>query len=185
MPDKVKLNPSITHFYSFALVLATCADEEGHPNIITLAAASPCSYDPPTIGIAVSPRRYSHQLIAERGEFGVNIPARADLERADRCGSISGRDVDKFAETGFTPMAPDTITVPLIAECLINFECRVLHTAHLGSHDWFIGEILAVHASQDVVGEGDRVDPERLEGVACYWGRYFSPGATIADWGFA
>ncbi len=185
MADKVKLTPSITHFYSWPLVLATCADERSRPNIITIASSSPCSFAPPTIGIAVAAERYSHRLIAERGEFGINIPSRADLERSDLCGSISGRDVDKFAETGFTPMPGDEISVPLIAQCPINLECRLVHTASLGSHDWFIGEIVAAHASAELVGDDGSVDPEKLDGVLCYWMQYLRPGAVVASWGFA
>jgi flavin reductase (DIM6/NTAB) family NADH-FMN oxidoreductase RutF len=185
MSDKVKLKPSISHFYTWPLVLATCSDEQDRPNIITLAASSPCSFDPPTIGIAIAHPRYSHQLIAERGEFGVNVPTHADLARSDLCGSISGREGDKFAAVGFTPMPADEISVPLIAECPINFECRTVHTANLGSHDRFIGEILAVHASPEVLADGDRVDPEKLDGVLCYWMQYLRPGPTVAGWGYA
>jgi flavin reductase (DIM6/NTAB) family NADH-FMN oxidoreductase RutF len=185
MSEKVKLKPSMSHFYTWPLVLATCADEQGRPNIITIAAASPCSYRPPTLGIAVTPQRFSHHLIVEAGEFGVNIPLRADLERADLCGVISGRDCDKFAESGFTPMPSDEISAPLIAECPLNFECRLVHTAHLGSHDWFIGEIVAVHAAPDILGDDSQIDPTKLDGVLCYWMQYLRPGDPIAKWGFA
>jgi flavin reductase (DIM6/NTAB) family NADH-FMN oxidoreductase RutF len=181
MSGKVSLAPKIVHFYPWPLVLATCVDEAGRPNIITLGAASPCSYAPPTIGIAVAPARYSHQLIAARGEFGVNIPARRDLERADWCGCVSGRDTDKFAETGFTPLAGAVISVPLIAECPINFECRLIHTAHLASHDWFIGEIVAAHADPSVLTNG-QIDPAKLDGVHCSWGQYFAHGEKLGEW---
>ena len=184
MPEKVQLNPSIVHFYSWPLVLVTCADAEGRPNIIALAASSPCSYAPPTIGIAVAPPRFSHHLIAESGEFGLNIPAAAELEKADLTGSISGRECDKFAEAGFTPMASTRIAAPLIAECPINFECKVVHTAKLGSHDWFIGEIVAVHADGGLV-EGGQIDRSRVNGVVCWWGEYFAPGPKLAEWNFS
>ncbi len=181
MAEKVSLSPKIVHFYPWSLVLVTCADAEGRANIITLGAASPCSYAPPTIGIAVAPARYSHRLIAERGEFGVNIPARRDLARADWCGSVSGREVDKFAETGFTALTGTVISVPLIAECPITFECRLIHTAHLGSHDWFIGEIVAAQAEASVLTNG-RIDPAKLDGVHCAWGQYFSCGEKLGEW---
>jgi len=186
MPDKVALTPSLAHIHAWSLVLATCADEQGRPNIITLGAASPCSARPPTIGLAVAPARYSHGLIKERGEFGANIPRRADLERADLCGCVSGREVDKFAETGFTPMPAEKISVPLIAECPINFECRLVHTVELGSHDWFIGEIVAVHADADILNEAHtRIDLDKFDGVLCAFSHYVEQGPTIAGWGFA
>ena len=185
MPVKTPLEPSITHFSPWPLVLVTSSDAQGRPNIIALAAASPCSFRPPTLGIAVAPGRYSHGLIAERGEFGVNLPARADLERADLCGCLSGRDVDKFVETGFTPLPGERIAVPLIAECPVGFECRLVHTVHLGSHDWFVGEIVAARADAAVVTAAGHVDPRKLDGVTCTWGRYFAQGLEVGAWHFA
>ena len=182
--SKVSLRPSIEYFWPYPLVLVTCADEEARPNIIALAAASPCSYAPPTIGIAVSPRRHSHRLIAERGEFGVNLPSQADLERADRTGCLSGRDHDKFAETGFTARPGEVISVPLIEECPISFECRLLHTVPLGSHDWFVGEIVAAHADAALSDGKGGLDLTTFQGVVCAWGQYLTPGAVRAPWHF-
>ncbi len=183
--EKVKLRPSIQYFYSYPFVLVTCADEEGKPNIIAIAAVSSCSQRPPTIGIAVHLERYSHGLIAARGEFGVNVPRAADLEKADLCGCVSGRERDKFEAAGFTAIPGEAISVPLIAECPVNLECRLVHTAHLGSHDWFIGEVVAARADAEVVGDGGRVDPRRFEGVFSWWEEYCSAGEGLGRWGFA
>ena len=183
--EKVDLERSIVHFYSYPFVLVTCADEEGKPNIIAIGASAPCSYNPPTIGIAVALQRYSHGLIAGRGEFGVNIPRAADLEKADLCGCVSGRDTDKFAAAGFTAIPGRAIAVPMIAECPVNLECRLVHTANLGSHDWFIGEVVSARADADVVtGEG-QVDRDRIDGVFSTWGQYYAPGRKLERWGFA
>jgi flavin reductase (DIM6/NTAB) family NADH-FMN oxidoreductase RutF len=184
-PSKVELAPSIGHCYSWPFVLVTCADEQAKPNIIAIAASSGCSADPPTIGIAVAPARYSHGLIATRKEFGVNIPTQSCLAKADLCGCVSGRDTDKFASAGFTALPGLVISVPLIAECPVNLECRLVHTAHLGSHDWFIGQVVAVRADERVVTAEGRVDPERVEGVFSWWGRYCAPGAPLEGWGFS
>lgn len=184
-PTKVKLIPSIGHFYSWPFVLATCADDRGRQNIIAIAASSPCSARPPTIGIAVALARHSHGLIAARKEFGINIPRQSDLEKADLTGCVSGRDADKFASTGFTALPGLATSVPLIAECPVNLECRLVHTAHLGSHDWFIGEVVAARADQSVVTADGKVDPSQVGGVFSWWGRYCSPGAELAGWGFS
>lgn len=183
--NKVELRPSIGHFYSWPLVLVTCADSQGKPNIITIAASAPCSASPPTIGVAVAPARYSHSLIAARREFAVNIPRRADLGKADLCGCISGRDEDKFARAGFTPLPGLVISVPLIAECPVGLECRLVHTAHLGSHDWFIGEVVSARADESVVTDNGRVDPAKLEGIFSWWSQYCAPGEPLREWGFS
>jgi flavin reductase (DIM6/NTAB) family NADH-FMN oxidoreductase RutF len=184
-PEKLAVTPSIGPFYSWPIVLVTCVDANGVPNIITLGASAPCSARPPTIGIAVAPARYSHSLIAQRGEFAVNIPRATDLEKVDLCGCVSGRDHDKFAETGYTAIPGAAISVPIIAECPVNLECRVVHTANLGSHDWFIGEIVAARADSAVLDDNGRVDHARVQSVFSWWARYCSAGKPLQPWGFA
>jgi len=51
--------------------------------------------------------------------------------------------VDKFAETGLTPRPASKVKAPLIAECLANFECRVVATQDIGDHRVYFGEVVA------------------------------------------
>ncbi|RJS89048.1 hypothetical protein CW700_05760, partial [Candidatus Bathyarchaeota archaeon] len=68
-----------------SVVLATCVDQRGRPNIITLGMYMPISFDPPLVCIGVSPKRYSHDLIAESGEFVVNVPSIDLVEAVHFC----------------------------------------------------------------------------------------------------
>ena len=169
------------YFYPWPLVLVTCATEKGTPNIITIGASSVCSSAPPTVGIAVAPSRYSHQLILDTGEFGVNIPDRSQLHESDFCGTISGRNCDKFAEMGLTVMPSQEITVPLIAEGPVNLECRVVQNVPLGSHDWIIGEIVAAHVDENCL-QGQHLDTGALDPIICYWQEYWSSGEKLENW---
>jgi flavin reductase (DIM6/NTAB) family NADH-FMN oxidoreductase RutF len=77
----------------------------------------------------------------DRKAFTVNLtPARYAAE-ADYFGLVSGRDVDKFAATGLTPVKSDLVDAPLIAEFPYSLECVVTHTLDLGMHTLFIGEV--------------------------------------------
>jgi flavin reductase (DIM6/NTAB) family NADH-FMN oxidoreductase RutF len=87
-----------------SVVLATCVSADGKPNIITLGMYMPVSSSPPLVAIAVSPKRYSHQLIAETGEFVVNVPTKEIVKQTILCGTVSGREHDKFVEAGLHPM---------------------------------------------------------------------------------
>lgn len=82
------------------VVMATCIGGNGKPNIITLGMYMPISIRPPLVCIGVAPKRYSYELIDETGEFVVNVPSINLEEEVHDCGVKSGRDVDKFAETG-------------------------------------------------------------------------------------
>ena len=113
---KIKKNP-YTALFPCPVILVTCIDSKGEPNIITLAWAGTVCSEPPTIGLGIRPKRYSHRLIENSIEFVVNIPTTKILKEADYCGVTSGKYVDKFFETKLTPEEADKIRAPLIREC--------------------------------------------------------------------
>jgi flavin reductase (DIM6/NTAB) family NADH-FMN oxidoreductase RutF len=150
---KVRKEPS-TYLYPVPVVLVTSGAEK--PNIITLAWVSTVCSEPPMVSIAVRQSRHSHQLIEETGEFVVNIPGEELLEVTDHSGQVSGREVDKFAEFGLTPVPAAEVRPPLIAECPVNMECRVRQKLELGTHDLFLGEVVAVHVNEEDLDEKGR-----------------------------
>jgi flavin reductase (DIM6/NTAB) family NADH-FMN oxidoreductase RutF len=172
------------YLYPVPVVLVTCGSEK--PNIITIAWAGTVCSDPPTISIAVRPDRYSYSLIEQEGEFVVNIPGEDLLAVADICGHVSGRDVDKFATNGLTPEPASEVKTPLIAECPVNMECKVVQKVSLGVHNAFLGEIVAVHVDERVLDKkGHRVDYDKARPFALASAEYRALGETIGTYGFA
>jgi flavin reductase (DIM6/NTAB) family NADH-FMN oxidoreductase RutF len=157
----------IEHAFVFPdpVVLVTVAGEdgEGTPNIITIAWVGMACSDPVAVTIAVRPSRHSHGLLVRTGEFAVNVPGAALTEQVDLCGTLSGRDVDKWERTGLTPEPARHISAPLIRECSYALECRVVETVPLGAHDLFVGQVLAAHADEDVLDEKGRLRYERID----------------------
>lgn len=167
------------------VVLVTCRDAAGNDNIITLAWVGVVNSAPPMLGISIRPSRHSHGMIVQSGEFGVNLPSAAQLPLADRCGTISGRNTDKFRATGFTPLAGTAIKAPLIAECPVNLECVVRQRIHLGTHDLFLGEVLAVRVSESCL-QGERIDVARIAPLAYApeASEYWTLGQVVGTYGF-
>ena len=129
----------------FPLVLVTV-----ERNIMTAAAFSFYSFDPPCVMVGVIPRNLTFELISEKGEYGINLLTPELLEAARICGSVSGRAEDKFVKAGLTPQPAKVIDSYLIAECPVSLECRVVHRVQFGgSHAWFVGEIVAAHIAED------------------------------------
>ncbi|RLF11082.1 MAG: flavin reductase family protein [Thermoprotei archaeon] len=124
-------------------VIVTCCTVDGKPNAITLSWFMPLSFKPPMVAIAVSPRRYSHKLIADVGEFVVNVPSMNLFRQMWICGTKSGRSTDKIKECGFTLEKSIRVRPPSIRECIANLECRVVKTIETGDHTTFIGEVVA------------------------------------------
>jgi len=117
-------------------------------NIITIGMFTFFSGKPSLVGIGISPKRYSYELIRRSGEFVVNIPTKKLMKAVSMCGSKSGRDVDKFVAARLTPIKGTKVNAPLIKECPVNIECKVVKEVETGDHIWFIGEVVAAHAQK-------------------------------------
>ena len=173
--------------YPTPAALVTSMSPDGRPNIITLGEVFNVSLRrPPIVGLAIRKATYSHGLITETREFVVNLPTTGLMRQTDFCGTHTGRDTDKFAETGLTPVAADKVRPPLIGECPLNIECRLLSVQEVGDHDLFLGEVLLVHADDSLLDAEGRVSPGRLD-TFCFMyncghaGEYFALGAKIGD----
>lgn len=172
--------PPVRPVYPSPAALITSCDADGRPNIITLGEAYNLSVRRPVIvGISIAKARHSHGLIAASGEFVLNLPTTRILRQVDLIGTCSGREVDKFAAFGLTPLPATRVRPPLIAECPVNLECRVIGIHEIGDHDTFVGEVLAEHVDEDVLDAHGRIRVDRLD-VLCFlqW-EYWSLGERL------
>ncbi|MDP8233514.1 MAG: flavin reductase family protein [Candidatus Saelkia tenebricola] len=133
-------------------------------NIITLAWQMPVSHKPKLVSIAVHKKHFSHMLITKSKEFIINIPTRTVIDAIHFCGSVSGREIDKFRKTGFTEIEARYLNAPLIKECIGHMECRVKKIYAGGDHTIFLGEVLRVVVNEGVFdGKFLRLDNPRVQ----------------------
>jgi flavin reductase (DIM6/NTAB) family NADH-FMN oxidoreductase RutF len=180
---KVTKKPG-TVLYPIPAVLVSCGTGE-RANIITLAWVGTLCSEPPLVGIGVRPSRHSHGLIQEVGEFVVNLPGAEQVKWVDYCGVVSGRDEDKWAACGFTPMPASRVQVPVIAECPVSIECRLQQTISLGSHDLFIGEVVAVQVDEAALDGRGHLDVAKASPFAFLDGEYRRVGEQLGTFGFS
>ena len=118
-------------------------------NIMVAGAFHFYSFNPPCVMVGIKPEKYTHSLIIDKKEFAINIPTKEQLDKIQICGSISGKNVNKFEEAGLTSIKANKINSCIIEECPVNLECKVVYKVdYPGSHDWFIGEIVEVHIGE-------------------------------------
>lgn len=160
-------------------VLVSCATQGYRPNIISLAWVGTMCSEPPVIAIGVRASRYSHAILTEGGDFVVNLPAHGQAALIDFCGTRSGREVDKFAAANLTSLPGHAVASPLIAECPVNLECKVIKTVQLGSHDVFFGQVVMAHADPGVLTPAGTVDPAKAQLLAYAGGAYWSLGKPV------
>lgn len=89
-----------TMIYPLPAVLVGCGDAPDNWNLLTVAWTGTVCTAPPMCYVSVRPERHSHALIARTGEFTINLTTAAMARAVDWCGVRSGRDYDKFRETG-------------------------------------------------------------------------------------
>ena len=130
------------------IVLVTSVDAAGKPNVFTVAWSMPTSFDPALLAISAGHQRYSHELIAECGEFVVNVPDRTLKDLALQVGGISGRKADKFAKFRIATQPAQRVKPPVIADCLAAIECVVVDSLLTGDHTIFIGRVAAAYPLQ-------------------------------------
>lgn len=135
-------------------LLVSCRNRAGEVNALAVAYACNCSFDPPMVMVGVVPSRYSHAMIEETGEFVVNIPTEAQRELYTYLGTTSRADEDKLKACGLRWEPGDEVAAPVLLDCPVNIECRVVDRLRTGSHDMFVGEVVCMHADEELVDEG-------------------------------
>lgn len=167
------------------VVMVTCAGKDSKPNIITLAWVGTVNSDPPMLSISVRKSRHSHGLIKETGQFVVNLTTKKLAWETDFCGVKSGRDMDKFEAAKLTPQKASKVDVPLIKESPVNIECVVRNVLELGSHDMFIGEIVAVHVDEKLLDEKEKLNLDKADLIAYSHGEYWSLHKALGFFGYS
>jgi flavin reductase (DIM6/NTAB) family NADH-FMN oxidoreductase RutF len=109
-------------------LLLVTADKNGKPNVMTIGWCSIGSvWSKNVLLILVRPSRYSYSLLEQVPQFTVNVPTPGLASVVAFCGSVSGRDCDKFVQAQLTPVPARETDVPVIEQCPINYQCNVIH----------------------------------------------------------
>ncbi len=151
---------------SRGLLLGSC-DAKGNANLMTIGwGTQGIVWSKPVWVVMVRPSRHTYGCIEGQGCFTVNVPTTAMAEACRVCGSTSGRDTDKFRAGHLTAQRAETVAAPVVAECPLVFECRVVHSSDVlpprlaeeirrgaypkgDFHRMYWGEIMATRAEPD------------------------------------
>lgn len=171
--------------YPVPAVMVSCQREGEKPNIITVAWCGTICTSPAMLYISVRPERYSYNIIKDTEEFVVNLVTDRLVKATDYCGVKSGRDVDKFAETGLTPLKSQYINAPGIDESPVNIECRVKKIEELGSHHMFIAEVVGVTVDEQYMDENGKFELSKAGLVAYSHGEYYELGKKKGTFGYS
>lgn len=140
-------------------------DKDGKPNIMTIAWGGICCSKPACVTISLRKATYTYNCIMERKAYTLNVPSEKYVREADYVGMASGRNVDKFKETGLTPVKSEIVDAPYVKEFPMVLECKLIHHYEIGLHTHFVGEIMDVKADESVLDDSGSPDIEKIRPI--------------------
>ena len=164
--------------------LVTCRDGEKE-NVFTVAWTGILNTQTPITYISVRPERYSYAMIANSGEFVINLATQELVRAVDLCGVKSGRNLDKFELTGLTTEKASKVSAPIIVQSPVNIECKVRDIVKLGTHDMFIADIVALDIANELIDDKGRLALEKAGLIAYSHGEYFELGRKLGTFGYS
>jgi flavin reductase (DIM6/NTAB) family NADH-FMN oxidoreductase RutF len=136
------------------------ANVNGKPNFTTLGNCGIVSMSPCTVYVSSQKNHYTNIGIKATGVFSINIPSIQLVEKTDYCGLVSGYQTDKSSI--FTTFYGE-IGVPMIEECPVNLECKVIKVIEINNMEMFIGEVIQSYIDQGCIENGNpnamKIDP--------------------------
>ena len=143
----------------------------GRFNVMPMSWHTMMEFVPPLVGCVVSSANYTFEVLRKTGECVINIPAAELAKKVVVCGNASGGSVDKFKQFGLTPVSGTVVKAPLVAECYVNLECKVVDRKLVTKYNFFVLEVVKAW-----------IDPRRKRPQTLHHqgeGVFFAPGRSI------
>ena len=150
--SKILMGPQ-TLIYPMPTILVG-ANVDDKPNFMTVAWCGIANGEPPMISVAIRHQRYTLRGIRQNLTFSVNVPSTDLVRETDYCGLTSGSKVNKVEACRFKVFYGKLNSAPLIEQCPVNLECKVVHILDLGSHSLIVGRVEETHVSESCLTNG-------------------------------
>jgi flavin reductase (DIM6/NTAB) family NADH-FMN oxidoreductase RutF len=148
--DKINLESTITAYPMPVSLVGAHVDAK--PNFLTVAWFTMAGRKPPRIAISLGKGHYTNPGIKEHKTFSVCLPSEDMVELTDYCGIVSGKQADKSEV--FDLFYGELKTAPMIKDCPLNMECKLVEIVESGSNEIFIGEIIGIYTEERFLTDG-------------------------------
>lgn len=107
---------------------------DGTTNLATVSWWTYLSFHPETIGFAMSGKSYSGELCRATGKVVLTVPGEELAEKVMKCGSCSGRNVDKAAELNVELVSLPGSDIRVPAHSRVALVCTLEKAVEAGDH---------------------------------------------------
>jgi len=155
---KVNINTHTTAYPMPVVIVGVTVDRK--PNFMAVAWFTKVNSNPPMMLIAVGKKQYTSKGIKTNKTFSINLPGKNLVLETDYVGIVSGRTEDKSQI--FDVFYGDTKTAPMITQCPLNYELKLVDTVEVPGSNLFVGEIINAYLDQEKV-KGHQPDLPAIE----------------------
>jgi len=155
--------------YPETVVLVTTRSRKGRTNVMAVGWVASASEEPPMFVLGIDSGAFTYRLIRETREFVVAFPNEQMGPQVLYAGSRHGHKLDKFAGSGLITQTAAVVKAPLIADAVVNFECKLVRIIKPGDCPLIIGRVVAAHRHRNpsvrrlyTVGTGHRLSGVRV-----------------------
>jgi flavin reductase (DIM6/NTAB) family NADH-FMN oxidoreductase RutF len=128
---------------ALALIGSASGDEW---NGMTASWVTQVSMEPVLIGVGVDNKAVTHRLITDGGSFTVNLWPAEDTRVFVK---FSKPATKEDATLNGRSVRPGVTGAPIFEESLAWMDCEVRHSIDLGTHTFFVGEIVDAGVNDD------------------------------------
>lgn len=143
------------------------------------------------------------QNILRTGECVLNLASANNVAAVNRLAKTTGSNPvpegkqrkgyfyerNKFERAGLTALKADIVAAPMVKECAVRLEARLVHARSLAEEDDTMRghimtmelQIVRVHLHEDILMKGhkNRVDPDKWKPLIMSFQRFYSLGAEL------
>lgn len=155
------------------------ADINGKPNFMTAAFVGIVNFKPPMVACGINPTHRTSDGIVANKAFSICVPTSDMVEAVDWCGIASGHKQDKSAV--FQVFRGELAGAPMIEQCALCAECRLVQTTPHGLDTTYVAEIVSVYAKDKHI-TNDKFDWSKVSPLLFTFpdSRYWKLGSRIA-----
>lgn len=154
----------------------------GQTNLAPFSYFQAISSEPPILMLSIgttksrrAERKDTLANIEQTGVFVINLVPEQLAEVMNRSALELPAGVSEIEMIGLTTFPSQRIAAPCIVESPVNIECRLERTIPIGDATVVFGEMLVVHAREELLNERGLVDAEKLRPLARLGESWYEP----------
>ena len=149
MQKQSSINEAWDRKYPEQVVLAVTKSKDGRINLMAIGWVCIVSDEPPMFLLGIDDPAYTLELIRESKEFVIAYPSQKMAKETLYCGTTHGHNIDKGKISGLKFESASTVDVPLLADAVANFECRLVTEYRPGNCPLVVGQVVASSVNTD------------------------------------